>query len=97
MSYRNPIQNVDTQTGQHYRNLIKSISATFGRVAGAYRQDQERINREVEKREKENERQAIQERNLAIKLAGDASAALKNGQTLFDKTNMGLLNNSVNY
>jgi hypothetical protein len=97
MSYRNPIQNVDTQTGQHYRNLIKSISATFGRVAGAYRQDQERINREVERREKENERQAIQERNLAIKLAGDASAALKNGQTLFDKTNMGLLNDSVNY
>ena len=28
MSYRNPQQFIDTQTGQHYRNLIKSVTKT---------------------------------------------------------------------
>jgi hypothetical protein len=28
MSYRNPKQFIDTQTGQHYRNLIKSVTKT---------------------------------------------------------------------
>ena len=28
MSYRNPQQFIDTQTGQHYRNLIKNVTKT---------------------------------------------------------------------
>ncbi len=33
MSYRNPQQFIDTQTGQHYRNLIKSVTKTGDDVA----------------------------------------------------------------
>ncbi len=42
MSYRNPQQVVDTQTGQHYRNLQKTISSTFGAVAKNYSEEQEK-------------------------------------------------------
>lgn len=33
MSYRNPQQFIDTQTGQHYRNLIKSVTKTGDDIA----------------------------------------------------------------
>lgn len=35
MSYRNPAQAVDTQTGQHYANLQKTIAGSFGNYANA--------------------------------------------------------------
>jgi len=33
MSYRNPQQFIDTQTGQHYRNLIKNVTKTSDDLA----------------------------------------------------------------
>ena len=35
MSYRNPTQVVDTQTGQHYANLQKTIAGSFGNYANS--------------------------------------------------------------
>ena len=51
MSYRNPQQVVDTQTGQHYRNLQKSLSNTFAGVAQSYKAEQDRLEKERKKKE----------------------------------------------
>ena len=56
MSYRNPQQVVDTQSGQAFVDLQKTISGTFAGVADAYKKDQEaeaaRINKIAEKNKK---------------------------------------------
>ena len=40
MSYRNPQQVVDTQSGQAFADLQKTISGTFAGVADTYKKDQ---------------------------------------------------------
>ena len=40
MSYRNPQQVVDTQSGQAFAELQKTISGTFAGVASAYKKEQ---------------------------------------------------------
>jgi len=54
MSYRNPQQVVDTQTGQHYRNLQKSLSSTFAGVAQSYKTEQDKLEKEQKQREAKN-------------------------------------------
>ena len=41
MSYRNPQQVVDTQSGQAFAELQKTISGTFAGVASAYKKEQD--------------------------------------------------------
>ena len=65
MSYRNPTQVVDTQTGQHYANLQKTIAGSFGNYANSVRVADA-------KKQKENELKAKKEadrRNGLIKQA----------------------------
>ncbi len=50
MSYRNPARIVDTQSGQHFRNMQQSLAKTFTGVIDA---DTARIIKEAEKAEKE--------------------------------------------
>ena len=50
MSYRNPARIVDTQSGQHFRNMQQSLAKTFTGVINA---DTARIIKEAEKAEKE--------------------------------------------
>ena len=57
MSYRNQQQVIDTQTGQHYRNLQNVISSTFAGVAQSYKAEQDKL---------EKEQEAIEARNKAI-------------------------------
>lgn len=54
MSYRNPQQVVDTQTGQHYRNLQKSLSSTFAGVAQSYKTEQDKLEKEQKAKEAKN-------------------------------------------
>ena len=54
MSYRNPQQVIDTQTGQHYRNLQNVISSTFAGVAQSYKAEQDKLEKEQEAREARN-------------------------------------------
>jgi hypothetical protein len=50
MSYRNPARIVDTQSGQHFRNMQQSLAKTFTGVINA---DTARILKEAEEAEKE--------------------------------------------
>ena len=61
MSYRNPQQVVDTQTGQHYRNLQKSLSNTFAGVAQSYKAEQDKL--EKERKRKEAAKKAVEDFN----------------------------------
>jgi hypothetical protein len=62
MSYRNPTQVIDTQTGQHWRNLSKSLQDTHTSMS------QDHKEREAIKKKEEEERQAKIERG---KVAAD--------------------------
>ena len=50
MSYRNPTQVVDTQTGQHYANLQKTIAGSFGNYANSVKAADAKKQQEKEKR-----------------------------------------------
>ena len=56
MSYRNPQQVVDTQSGKAFADLQKTISGTFAGVADTYKKDQAaeaaRLNKIAEKNRK---------------------------------------------
>ena len=60
MSYRNPQQVIDTQTGQHYRNLQNVISSTFAGVAQSYKAEQDKLAEEKKKREEKNKQKKLQ-------------------------------------
>jgi len=78
MSYRNPQQVVDTQTGQHYRNLQASISNTFDKVADASRLEQDRIRKEQEKVQLKLEKEAEQAKKDSIDIMRrDVNASAK--------------------
>ena len=64
MSYRNPQQVVDTQTGQHYRNLQNVIAGTFSQVAKSYKEEQNELAKEQKKIEAKNK--AIIDNNQRI-------------------------------
>jgi hypothetical protein len=50
MSYRNPTQVVDTQTGQHYANLQKTIAGSFGNYVNSVKAADAKEQQEKEKR-----------------------------------------------
>ena len=62
MSYRNPTQVVDTQTGQHYANLQKTIAGSFGNYAKSY----EAANARRRAEEKENQKISLASRNKIL-------------------------------
>ena len=54
MSYRNPQQHVDTQSGQHIRNLQSSLAKTSSNITSKYKAEQAKIAAEEKaKREKD--------------------------------------------
>ena len=62
MSYRNPTQVVDTQTGQAYADLQKTIAGSFGNYAKSY----EAANIRRRKEEKENQKKLLEKRNKIL-------------------------------
>ena len=68
MSYRNPQQVVDTQTGQAYRNLQASISNTFSKVADASIKEQAILKKEKEKTQLRLDREAEKSKKEAIEI-----------------------------
>ena len=62
MSYRNPTQVVDTQTGQAYADLQKTIAGSFGNYAKSY----EAANARRRKEEKENQKKLLEKRNKIL-------------------------------
>ena len=69
MSYRNPTQVVDTQTGQHYANLQKTIAGSFGNYANSVKAADAKKQQEKEKRaaqERVRQNDLIKERNKDI-------------------------------
>jgi len=55
-AYSNPEIIVDTQTGQHFRNLQESISGTIANVAQNYSIRQKEIQRKLEENQKKLEK-----------------------------------------
>ena len=82
MSYRNPQQVVDTQTGQHYRNLQASISNTFNKVADASIKEQAKLKKEKEARDKAAALQAAQSKKDQTAIAEQSVKS----NTKFQKT-----------
>ena len=58
MSYRNPQQVVDTQSGQAFADLQKTISGTFAGVASAYKKEQDTEAARLKKIAEENKKAA---------------------------------------
>ena len=58
MSYRNPQQVVDTQSGQAFAELQKTISGTFAGVASAYKKEQATETARLKKIAEENKKAA---------------------------------------
>ena len=78
MSYRNPTQVVDTQTGQHYANLQKTIAGSFGNYANAVSAAAAKANDKRRKEEIENQKAGIAIRN---KMFEDHSPMLRSHST----------------
>jgi len=82
MSYRNPQQVLDTQTGQAYRNLQASISNTFSKVADASIKEQAKLKKEKEARDKAAALQAAQSKKDQTAIAEQSVKS----NTKFQKT-----------
>lgn len=72
MSYRNPQQNVDTQSGQAFANLQRTIAGTFGGIVQQELATQKELAKKqadlAKKRERELKEYKIQEANVALGL-----------------------------
>ena len=72
MSYRNPQQNVDTQSGQAFANLQRTIAGTFGGIVQQELATQKELAKKqaelAKKRERELKEYNIQEANVALGL-----------------------------
>ncbi len=72
MSYRNPQQNVDTQSGQAFANLQRTVAGAFGGIVQKEIADQKELAKKqadlAKKREKELKEYNIQEANVALGL-----------------------------
>ena len=47
MSYRNPKQIVDTQSGQYMRDLQKSLAGTFSNYASEVKKEYEKLSQNI--------------------------------------------------
>ena len=72
MSYRNPQQNVDTQSGQAFANLQRTVAGAFGGIVQKEIADQKELAKKqaelAKKRERELKEYNIQEANVALGL-----------------------------
>ena len=55
MSYRNPRQVIDTQSGQHFIDLQRSLSGTFSKISTDYSKKQEKLIKEAKSNKEKNE------------------------------------------
>lgn len=95
MSYRNPQQVVDTQSGQYIRDLQQTTSRAFAGVAGAYKQEQDQI-----KAKQEQERKAELKRLEENKAKIDAllKANQKEEDAIYDNLGkVGAKNPDINF
>jgi len=90
MSYRNPQQVLDTQTGQAYRNLQASISNTFSKVADASIKEQARLKKEKEARDKAAALQAAQSKRDQSAIAEQSVKSNTEFQKIINGMPMGL-------
>lgn len=79
MSYRNPQQNIDTQSGQAFANLQRTVAGTFGGIVQQELATQKELARReaelVEKRKKDLEKYNIEEADIVL---GLKEATIKN-------------------
>ena len=100
MSYRNPTQVVDTQTGQHYANLQKTIAGSFGNYANSVRVADAKKQKENElKAKKEADRrnglikQADKNKGLVARVdASNPNIDLSDAKRLIDFSNINFAN-----
>ena len=95
MSYRNPTQVVDTQTGQHYANLQKTIAGSFGNYVNSVKAADAKEQQEKEKRaagERVRLNGLIKERNKNV--ASAMRTDLKYPTVDFSTGAKGLINDS---
>ena len=90
MSYRNPQQVLDTQTGQAYRNLQASISNTFSKVADASIKEQAKLKKEKEARDKAAALQAAQSKKDQSAIAEQSVKSNTEFQKIINGMPMGL-------
>lgn len=88
MSYRNPQQVIDTQTGQHYRNLQNVISSTFAGVAQNYKAEQDKLLAEKKKREETLKQRKQYFQGLQDQIMDDTNKALHVANGPIDKTKL---------
>jgi len=90
MSYRDPQQHIDTQTGQHFRNLQQDITNTVTKIAGAYDAEQAKKKLKMEADAKENARLYKVNTDTAIDLDSKLQVASKNNNMFNPENNRAL-------
>ena len=83
MSYRNPTQVVDTQTGKAYADLQKTIAGSFGNYAKSY----EAANIRRRKEEKENQKVEVARRNKILAEESQQQKSFGNISTTYPTIN----------
>jgi len=81
MSYRNPSQYVDTQTGQHYRNLIQKLSGVAEDIFERERKKQASISKQLKENEEKNIKLAKEQFEYENKTSGEINKAAPNIQS----------------
>ena len=81
MSYRNPSQYVDTQTGQHYRNLIQKLSGVAEDIFERERKKQASISKQLKENEEKNIKLAKEQFEYENKTGGEINKAAPNIQS----------------
>lgn len=87
MSYRNPARLIDTQTIQHYKDMMNSLSRTVSTLGQRQRFNQAKLNQEIKAAEEQTKKDAKEQRNIALRLGTANNAVLVNGQELLDYQN----------
>jgi len=96
MSYRNPIQVIDTKTGKVFRDVIDGLTDAGRNYSRAYIIQQEKQRIEAEKIKKENEALEKQRRNYELMTGSGTMAAVRNLNSIFDSTDLTPFNESIN-
>src|SRR5210317_372422 len=81
MSYRNPSQYVDTQTGQHYRNLIQKLSGVAEDIFERERKKQASISKQLKETEEKNIKIGKEQFEYENKTSGEINKAAPNIQS----------------
>ena len=81
MSYRNPSQYVDTQTGQHYRNLVQKLSGVAEDIFERERKKQASISKQLKETEEKNIKIGKEQFEYENKTSGEINKAAANVQS----------------